>query len=164
MTLVSGTTYDLVPTEGTITNPGTPNTASRMNNIESGIDAVTNEVIAHEADVTKHIPYKISTNVGNAYSVTIAEPAGVVAYYDGMPLCVKFNATSTGAITVNANTWGAKNVVDQNGNNVTNVKANSIWNLRYEAVNGNFQLQGSGGGNGTEDFEYGLNPFTGGIF
>lgn len=84
-----------------------------------------------------------TTNSGNAYS---ASPTGVISYYDGLLVTVKFNAASTGAITVNFNGLGAKSVVDYFGNPVTNVRANLIANLRYEATSGNFILLGKGGG------------------
>ena len=90
----------------------------------------------------KTIPYATTTNIGNAYSVTVA---GLTALVDGYPLCVKFNAASTSAITVNPNSLGAISVVDYFGNAVTNVRLNLIANLRYDAVNGNFQLQGATG-------------------
>lgn len=90
----------------------------------------------------KTTPYVPTTNVGNAYSVTVTG----MTLVDGLPLCVKFNAASTNAITVNLNGLGAKSVVDYFGNAVTNVRLNLIANLRYDAVNGNFQLQGKGGG------------------
>lgn len=38
LTLVSGSTYDITASPGTITQAGTQTTASRMNNIEEGID------------------------------------------------------------------------------------------------------------------------------
>lgn len=39
-TLVSGTTYDLTPVEGTVTNAGTSTTAARMNNIENELESL----------------------------------------------------------------------------------------------------------------------------
>ena len=83
-----------------------------------------------------------TTNVGNAYSVTIPG----ATYTDGQQISVKFNAASTGAITINVNSLGVKAVVDYFGNAVTNVRANLIANLAYEATSGNFILQGKGGG------------------
>jgi len=47
--LVSGSTYDLTPVEGTVTNAGTAITAARMNNIETGIE---NGAVA--ADIYKY--------------------------------------------------------------------------------------------------------------
>jgi len=84
-----------------------------------------------------------TTNSGNAYSVTVSS---LTTLTDGYPITVKFNAASTGAITVNPTGLGAKNVVDYFGNPVTNVGLNLIANLRYNATNSNFQLLGKGGG------------------
>jgi hypothetical protein len=83
-----------------------------------------------------------TTNVGNAYSVTIPG----ATYSDGQQISVKFNAASSGSVTLNINSLGAKAVVDYFGNAVTNVRANLIANLAYEATAGNFILQGKGGG------------------
>ncbi len=87
--------------------------------------------------------YSITSHSGNNYSVTVPN---LTSLSDGTPLCVKFDAASTGAITINPNSIGAKNVVDYFGNAVTNVRANLIANLRYDLVSGNFILLGKGGG------------------
>lgn len=121
-----------------------------LNSLKSAIDGVAVGAIP-DGSLTdakfspaniKTIPYALTTNVGNAYSVTV--PGATLI--DGLPLCVKFNAASTGAITVNLNGLGAISVVDYFGQAVTNVRLNLIANLRYDSVNGNFQLQGKGGG------------------
>jgi hypothetical protein len=111
----------------------------------------------HIADKIKHIEPVVTTNVGNVYSATVA---GITSYTDFLPLCVKFNATSTAAITLNLNNLGAKAVVDNNGNAITNVKANSIYNLRYNTTNGNFQLLGKGGDYGTAGSTQTLEGYT----
>lgn len=97
-----------------------------------------------------------TTNVGNAYSVTVPN---LTTLTDGYPLTVKFNVASTGAITVNPNNLGAKAVVDYFGNPVTNVRQNLIANLRYETSAGNFQLLGKGGG-GTAIANKILSPYS----
>lgn len=105
--------------------------------------AAAGDLNAHAANRIKHPDYAVTNHNGNAYTVTIS---GLTELVDGYPLCVKFDVASTGAITINPNGLGAKAVVDYFGNAVTNVRANLIANLRYDAVNGNFQLQGKGGG------------------
>lgn len=85
----------------------------------------------------------LTTNIGNNYSVTVPK---LTILTDGYPITVKFNATSTGAITINTNNLGAKSVVDYFGKPITNVRAKLIANLRYESTTGNFQLLGKGGG------------------
>jgi hypothetical protein len=97
----------------------------------------------HVADNTKHIPCVPTTHSGNAYSVTVP---GITEFEDGDPICVKFDAASTGPITVNPNGLGAKAVVDYFGNPVTNVREGLIANLRYDSATGNFQFLGKGGG------------------
>lgn len=59
-------------------------------------------------------------------------------YYDFMPLCVKFDQDSTGAISINVNGWGTKTILYQNGDAFDDAKANVIYNLMYESVHGNF--------------------------
>ncbi len=83
-----------------------------------------------------------TTNVGNAYSVTIPN----FAFTDGYPITVKFNAASTGAITLKVNSLTAKGVFDYFNVAVPNVRQNLIANLRYEATSGTFTLLGKGGG------------------
>lgn len=84
-----------------------------------------------------------TTNSGNAYSVTIPNLASLT---DGLNIRVKFNVASTGAITLNINSLGAKSVKDYFGNSVTNVRANLPANLVYESTSSSFILLGKGGG------------------
>ncbi|MBV4417076.1 hypothetical protein [Clostridium tyrobutyricum] len=100
---------------------------------------------AHIADTTKHIPYLgTTTNSGNVY--TISAPG--ISIHDGDAFRVKFNAQSTGAITLKINsTGGAVPVYDFYGNAVTNVKQYTIVTLLVEIHNGvwSFTLDGKGG-------------------
>lgn len=65
-----------------------------------------------------------------------------------MGIAVLINANSTGASTININGIGAVGIKKANGNDVTNLKANSIYTMRYNGTN--FILQGEGGsGNAT---------------
>ncbi|MDV3426146.1 MAG: hypothetical protein LIR50_03010 [Bacillota bacterium] len=84
-----------------------------------------------------------TTNSSNAYSVTIPNLASLT---DGLNIRVKFNVASTGAITLNINSLGAKSVKDFFGNSVTNVRANLPANLTYESISDSFILLGKGGG------------------
>lgn len=52
-TLVSGTTYDFTPVEGTITTAGTPLTASNLNNIENGVADVDTRLTSVEGTYVK---------------------------------------------------------------------------------------------------------------
>lgn len=96
----------------------------------------------------KGIPYGgVTTNAGNVYS--LAAPT-ITALTDGLPVSLKCNADSTGAVSVNWDGKGAKPVLKPNGAPVTNWKANGIYTLRYNLSNTSFIQQGEGGsGNAT---------------
>ena len=97
-----------------------------------------------------------TTNSGNVYSVTIPN---ITSLDDGHLYVIKFNAASTGAVTLNINSLGAKSIIDYSGSAVTDVRANLIVNLRYEANTGSFILQGKGGG-GTVTSDVLLSGYT----
>jgi len=86
-----------------------------------------------------------TTHSGNDYSVTVPGLTTLTDLTDGYPLTVKFDANSSGNITVNPNGLKAIAVVDYFGAQVANVRTDLIASLRYEATSGNFQLQGKGG-------------------
>jgi hypothetical protein len=102
-----------------------------------------NLINAQLSDMTNKSKVYQTTNSGNAYALTVPN---LTSLSDGYALKVKFNAASTGNITVNPNSLGAKDVVDYFGNKVNNVRKDLIANLIYDATNGNFQLLGKGGG------------------
>jgi hypothetical protein len=106
-------------------------------------------VATHLADYVLQIPYAVATGLANVYSVTL-NPAPA-AYIDGMAVAFKINVQNTGASTININGLGAKAIKKSNGNDVSsgNLKAGSIYSLRYNATVGNFILQGEGGEYGT---------------
>lgn len=91
-----------------------------------------------------HVPYAVATGPANAYSVTL-NPAPS-SYVEGMAIAVKINADNTGPSTINVNGMGPKPIKKPNGNDVSagNLKAGSIYTLRYNGTN--FILQGEGGG------------------
>lgn len=84
-----------------------------------------------------------TTNSGNAYTLTA--PTGFTLQ-DGQLIVMKFNAASSGAITINVGGTGAKSVKDYFGNSITNVRANLPANLVYESSSDSFILLGKGGG------------------
>lgn len=84
-----------------------------------------------------------TTNSGNAYTLTA--PTGFTLQ-DGQLIVMKFNAASSGAITINVGGTGAKSVKDYFGNSITNVRANLPANLVYESTSDSFILLGKGGG------------------
>jgi hypothetical protein len=106
---------------------GTELNAENLNNIEVGI-------------AQAHL-YGETTNVGNAYSVSIDSSIDSLAKLVGVPVRAKMNADSTDAITLNVNTLGAKAVKKGSGTNFTNAKIGSIYTYIYNGTN--FILQGS---------------------
>ena len=101
---------------------------------------IVQELDAHKSDYTLQIPYAITTGSANNYSVLLS---GVTSYYEGMAIAVKINVNNTGASTINVNGLGAKAIKKPNGSDVAagNLKAGSIYSMRYNGTN--FILQGS---------------------
>lgn len=96
----------------------------------------------HSADYVKHPGYGVATGSANAYSVTL-NPAPT-SYVEGMAIAVKINVDNTGSSTIDINGLGAKSIKKPNGNDVSagNLKAGSIYTMRYNGTN--FILQGEG--------------------
>ncbi len=94
----------------------------------------------HLFDYTLQVPYATATGSANSYSVLLN---GVNGYYEGMAIAVKINVSNTGASTININSLGAKSIRRPNGNTVSagNLKAESVYSMRYNGTN--FILQGS---------------------
>lgn len=110
------------------------------------MDKIDAALAEHKAEIA-HIPYAAVTGTANTYAATI-NPAPV-AYVEGLALAVKINVNNTGASTINVNGLGAKSIKKSNGNDITsgNLKAGSVYTLRYNGTN--FILQGEGGEYGT---------------
>ena len=86
----------------------------------------------------------------NAKSITL-NPAPA-SYYDGLCFAFKNLVQNTSAVTINVNGLGAKSVKKPNGNDIAagNLKAGSVYTVRYNGTN--FILQGSdSSGNATPD-------------
>ena len=79
----------------------------------------------------------------NAKTITL-EPAPT-SYYDGLCFAFKNATQNTGAVTINVNGLGARPIKKPNGNDIAagNLKANSVYTVRYNGTN--FILQGEGG-------------------
>lgn len=105
-------------------------------------DELNNELDTHLEDYVKHPGYGVATGSANAYSVTL-NPAPT-SYVEGMAIAVKINVNNTGASTINVNGLGAKAIKKSNGDDVSvgNLKAGSIYTMRYNGTN--FILQGEG--------------------
>lgn len=120
--------------EGLVENLAGPGNTKTVKQID---DIVT----AHLADYVRQPGYAAASGSANAYTVTLS-PAPT-AYTEGMAISVKINTDNTGASTINVNGLGAKAIKKPNGSNVSagNLKAGSIYTLRYNGTN--FILQGS---------------------
>lgn len=102
-----------------------------------------NQIDRHTADYVAHPGYAESTNVGNVYLVTL-DPAPT-QYIEGMGIVVKINENSLPEPTyLNVNDLGTVPIKKANGGEVKILNAGGIYSLRYS--NGNFILQGEGGG------------------
>ena len=104
---------------------------------------VSNNLVLHQADLVTHGVYGVASGT-NALTMTISN---VSAYVEGMLVAFKNTTESNGATTLNINNLGAKAIVKANGTAVNNLKANAIYQLRYNGVN--FILLGEGGEYGT---------------
>lgn len=101
--------------------------------------ALASDLTAHANNIT-HIPYAVASGSANAYTATIN---GITSYTEGLAVAIKINVTNTDPSTLNINGLGAKSIKKPNGNDVAagNLKAGSIYTLRYNGTN--FILQGS---------------------
>jgi hypothetical protein len=118
---------------------------AKADQAETNAKAYADQQLAtHSADYVKHPGYGVTTGSANAYAVTL-NPAPT-SYVEGMAISVKINVDNTGPSTININNLGAKAIKKPNGNDVSagNLKAGSIYTLRYNGTN--FILQGEGGG------------------
>jgi hypothetical protein len=112
-----------------------------MADIQSEGFASASEFASHQADGVSHVPYGVTTGAANTYAVTLSPaPTG---YMEGLAVSVKINANATAPSTLNVNGLGAKAIKKSNGTDVTNLKANGIYTLRYDGTS--FILQGEGG-------------------
>ncbi|CAH1057635.1 hypothetical protein [Paenibacillus pseudetheri] len=100
-------------------------------------------------DYVRQPGYAVDSGTANAKVITLS-PAPT-SYVDGMAVSFKNAVLSTGAATININGLGNKSIVKSNGSALSsgNLKAGSIYTIRYNATTGNFILQGEGGEYGT---------------
>lgn len=138
-----GTGGDMFKSIYDIDHSGIVDDSKRLGGQSPDYYVKTNDFTSHLENDTKHVPYAVSINSGNDYSVTMPN---LTSLTDGLEIRVKFNAASADTTTLNVNGIGAKNIVDYFGNEVKNIRVNLIANLVYEATSENFILQGKGGG------------------
>jgi len=125
--------------------------------IETQVDEIQSDLTTHTADDTSHVKYGVATGA-NPKVVTL-NPAPT-ALIEGMALSFKNVTQNTGAVTLNVNGLGAKQVLKSNGTALANgnLKANSIYTVRYNGTS--FILQGEGGEYGTAGADQVLTGFT----
>jgi hypothetical protein len=118
-----------------------------LNKPEAATDNVNIDILNDNADIIdKGLVVYLGTTSGSANTYALTSTA-LKALSEGLAVCVKFNAASTAASTLNINSWGAKGIKKPNGSDVTNLKA-GMYTLRYDGTN--FILQGEGAsGNAT---------------
>lgn len=110
---------------------------TQMSSLKSQIDAA----VVGQVPLTTITPYGgTTTNSGNNYS--LSQPV-IGTLSEGYAVKFKCNADSTGAVTLNWNSTGAKSVLKSSGSAATALKANSIYTVVYNGTN--FILQGEGG-------------------
>lgn len=107
-------------------------TADDLNRIEGNIGEL----------ITSNIYYGSATGT-NAKVITL-NPAPILLY-EGLALSFKNVTANTGSVTLNVNGLGAKTIIKANGKALSsgNLKAGSIYTVRYNGTN--FILQGEGG-------------------
>lgn len=136
-----------------------PNITITLSNLQydtSVINSNTNLVIikgGNQKAINQSIDNKLkiysTTNSENTYTITSAD---ITTLTDGYPILARFNANSTGEISLIINGSSAHDVVDYFGNKIKNVRNGLIAKLIWDESNSNFQLQGKGGGgDATED-------------
>lgn len=114
-------------------------TAKDVFNLSTRITALETSDTTHQADLVSHGIYGVATGT-NALVMTDSK---VTSYVDGMLVAFKNTTASTASTTLNINSLGAKAIVKANGTAVNNLKANAIYQLRYNGTN--FILLGEGG-------------------
>ncbi len=79
-------------------------------------------------------PYIITTGSANSYIATTDQ---ITSYYDGLAICVKIHATSTGSSSLNINSLGAVTILDSLENNITanGLRKDIPYTLRFNGSN-----------------------------
>lgn len=113
-----------------------------VDDFNTNADKIDSVISEHAKDYTNHVPYGVASGA-NAKAVAL-NPAPK-ALVEGMALSFKNATLNTGAVTLNVNGLGAKPVIKGNGGPVLsgNLKASSIYTVRYNGAS--FILQGEGG-------------------
>jgi hypothetical protein len=134
--------------------------ANAANTMATTAESKANNAIVQLADVTAQgVRYAVDTGTANVKVVTLSTPVPM-SYFEGMAIAFKNKTQNTGAVTINVNGLGEKSILKSTGSALAsgNLKADSIYTIRYNGVN--FILQGEGGEYGTATAADVLNPKT----
>ena len=116
--------------------------ADNYNALVDGVAKIGEKAnISDLANYVKYPAYVVATGIANTYIATLSPVP--TSYADGLGIVIKINVSSTGNSTINVNGLGIINLKDGYGNFVTNLKANTIYSFRFEAVSQTFMLQGA---------------------
>lgn len=106
--------------------------------LHADIVQTLNNAKANESDYVRNPGVATTTNVGNAYSVTLTPaPSG---YLNGLGIVATFNSDSTGNATLNVNGYGALPIKKADGSYATNLRKDGVYSFRLSS--GAFILQG----------------------
>ena len=110
--------------------------------IDTELKKNANDISVHWADDINHVRYGTASGA-NAKTIALSPVPAILK--EGMALSFKNITANTGAVTLNVNGLGAKPIVKSNGNALVsgNLKAGSIYTVRYSGTS--FILQGEGG-------------------
>lgn len=115
-------------------------------NLVAAINELKSSLTTHLAESSAHVYYADDTGSANAKAVAISP---VTVYVKGLGISFTNKTVNTDAATLNVNGLGAIPILKSNGSALTsgNLKANSVYTVRYNGTS--FILQGEGGEYGT---------------
>lgn len=152
--IVGGQTF--IPTNAITQHVGTETSYATSkilpNYNDATLQGVLNQVTTASANLDNHIKsYVLHTYYGTATGAnakTISLNPAPSTLVDGMAVVFKNATANTSAVTLNVNGKGAKPIIKADGTAVLSgdLKAGSIYTVRYNASTSNFILQGEGGG------------------
>ncbi|XRD26105.1 hypothetical protein AABM34_06665 [Lysinibacillus fusiformis] len=118
---------------------------SNMDIIDDALKNSEQKIKEHVSAITEHTYHVLDTGIANAKVVTL--PISLTSYTAGLTIRFENKLLNTGAVTINVNGLGVKNVVKPDGSAITSgdLKAGGVYTISYSGALGNFILQGSGG-------------------
>ena len=102
------------------------------------VDTTTSQTLHNKTLASPKLFVSTTAGTPNDFTVSIGY---ISSYSAGQQFAIKFNNASTGAITLNVNSLGARPVIDYLGNPVTNIRKNQLVILTYDNMSASFVLQ-----------------------